>query len=245
VSFWVRWIWLPWSISAGLIVGGVIVFGVPFVRTHLPRLSPNAPDALNSAAAPAGTAPPAGTPPVVCHVAKWPDASLVLSPSINTVKAGDQFLVQVMINTAAISKGAQFGLKYDPKLLKLLAADEGTFYKDWADPRGGSTLLVRGRGIDPEVGRLQTMGVAVIGGPDGGATGQGAVATLRFQALTGVSGQSTLALENAEISSFDNCAVARSVNPISITDGMVIVGAGSVPPPPLPRIATPIESMPG
>src|SRR5262249_44401228 len=189
-------------------------------------------------------APPGGTPVVLCHVAKWPDAGLALSPGVSTVKPGDPFSVQVMINTAAISKGVQFGLAYNPKLLKLVGVDEGTFYKDWADQRGASTLLVRGRGIDPDTGHLQTMGIAVIGGPDGGVTGKGLVATLRFQAMPGVSGQSTLTLEDVQISSFDNCAVARAVNPASVTDGVVVVGAGPIPPPPSPRKVVPPELLP-
>src|SRR5262249_57958070 len=122
---------------------------------------------------------------VLGHVAKWAEGGLALAAGVSTVEAGDPFSVQVMINTAAISKGVQFGLAYNPKLLKLVGVDEGTFYKDWADQRGASTLLVRGRGIDPDTGHLQTMGIAVIAGPDGGVTGKGLGASLRFHAMPG------------------------------------------------------------
>jgi hypothetical protein len=222
-----EWRWLIASIAAGAILGGIVAYGMPFIRGHF---------------APATDAEAMSAARVSCAVTKWPDASVSLTPSVVTARPGESFAVQVSVNTAAPSQGSQFGLKYDLGLLQVLGADEGTFYRDWAKDHYASTLFLRSTGVDPELGRLKTMGIAVVGGQMGfGATGPGLVATVHFQAIAGKTGHSTLTLDDLEVSSFDNCQTPRSVDPVTVTDAVVSVGEVTLPAAPQPRALHPPE----
>lgn len=118
--------------------------------------------------------------------------SVSISVADRNVKQGNEFTVDVRVKTDALCRGAQFELTFDPALMKCESAIEGGFLKDWALAKGGSTVVVPHPTIDNSLGHVSTMGIAVMGGGAGGATGSGVVCTYHFTALADGKAEPTL-----------------------------------------------------
>jgi len=100
------------------------------------------------------------------------------------VKAGDSFTVDVLIDSKVALRGAQCALSFDPSLMKCESAVEGTFFKDWADANGSSTLVVPQPTIDNTTGHVSDIGVAIMGTKEGGVEGSGVFCIYNFTALS-------------------------------------------------------------
>lgn len=239
MGHWSRWKLLLLPAACGIALGGLLVLGVPQVRERIVK---------SPVAAAAGAAPKAikGTPVTSCQMAKWPDTSVALSPRVISANPGDSFALQVTLNTGAISRGIQLGLKFDTQLLEIVGVNEGTFYKSWAEANGGSTFMLPGTGVDTQTNRLKTLGIAILGGPDGqGVTGQGLVGTIELRAKAGKTGHSTVQLDEVVVSALDHCLNPVAAESVSISDTDIVVGGGSAPSAPSPRLVSPPKQATG
>jgi len=100
------------------------------------------------------------------------------------VKAGDNFTVDVLIDSKVALRGAQCALSFDPSLMKCDNAVEGTYFKDWANANGSSTMVVPQPSIDNSTGHVSDIGVAIMGTEEGGAEGSGVFCIYNFTALS-------------------------------------------------------------
>lgn len=101
----------------------------------------------------------------------------------SNIKAGDNFTVNVLIDSKVALRGAQCALSFDPSLMKCDSAVEGTYFKDWADANGSSTIVVPQPSIDNTAGHVSDIGVAIVGTKEGGVEGSGVFCTYSFTAL--------------------------------------------------------------
>jgi hypothetical protein len=63
-------------------------------------------------------------------------------------------------------------------------AVEGTYFKDWANANGSSTMVVPQPSIDNSTGHVSDIGVAIMGTEEGGAEGSGVFCIYNFTALS-------------------------------------------------------------
>jgi hypothetical protein len=182
--------------------------------------------------------------PIVIKVVENMPTSVKLSPDALAVKPGESFEVNVWLTTAYTTRGAQFGLSYDPRLIEVTGVVEGEYYRTWAMRNKASTGLVPKVMIDPERGLVRPFAIAVLGGPPtDGPNGSGSLATVQGRARPGASGTTTLRLEGVEISSVQSSDVnangsITSVPSATIADAQIAVGdSAALPPPPAARTA--------
>ena len=109
--------------------------------------------------------------------------SISLSIPNRTVKAGDIFQIDVVINTDQELRSGQCGLTFDPTLIQCSKVEEGGFFKDWAQQNKIITMVLPQAQIDNTKGVISTMGDALMGMVPGGATGTGTFCTYSFTAL--------------------------------------------------------------
>jgi hypothetical protein len=186
--------------------------------------------------------------PVLIEVVPNLPTSVQLSPSTLALKPGQSFEVEIMLTTAYVTRGTQFGLSYDPRLIEITKIDEGEYYRVWAMQNKASTIMAPGVTIDAERGLVRPFGVVVLGGtPTAGPNGRGLLATIEGRAKPGASGTTTLRLEAVEVSSVQSSQVNAngsviSVPSFTVADAQIAVGDNATPPaPPTPR---PVELHP-
>jgi hypothetical protein len=90
------------------------------------------------------------------------------------------------------SRGAQFGLTYNPAVLNCLSADGGSFYDTWASENGGQQLVFPQGTCDNTNGILTDMGLSIIGGTPSGPSGSGTIAIVHFKTKANGVSQITL-----------------------------------------------------
>jgi hypothetical protein len=100
------------------------------------------------------------------------------------VKAGDEFQVEVRITSEIPSRGAQCALKFDPAQMKCEGVIEGSYYRDWANDNGCTTINFPEAKIDNTAGKVSDYGLAVMGSKAGGVIGSGVFSSYTFMALT-------------------------------------------------------------
>jgi hypothetical protein len=113
------------------------------------------------------------------------EATVNVSIDEQNIKAGDSFKVNILIDTQTASRGAQWKLSFDPKTLRCDSVNEGTFFKDWAAANNGTTIVLPKPDIDNNAGQVSDMGIAIMGGKEGGPMGSGVLCTYQFTALSG------------------------------------------------------------
>lgn len=119
--------------------------------------------------------------------------SVSLSLADRKVKAGEAFTVEVRIKTDTPCRGAQCSLSFDPALMKCDSVAEGSFFKDWADANGDSTLMMpQSPSIDNDQGHVSLIGIAVMGSSGEGVKGSGVLCTYHFTALADGTAEPTL-----------------------------------------------------
>jgi hypothetical protein len=69
-----------------------------------------------------------------------PLTTVGFAPARRSAQASQRFDLDVVIAAGAPTRGAQFGLRYDPALLQIDGVAEGSFYRSWAEQYGGRTL---------------------------------------------------------------------------------------------------------
>jgi len=139
-----------------------------------------------------------------------PTAVITLDPSSGTQAAGDDFTVNILIQSAQHVGHVPFYLSYDPEVLKAVSCSEGTFMS--ADGTATTFLSdITGPGeIIVGLSRL---------GRETGANGSGILATVLFRATS--PGQSALLFSNAHVKDPLNGTL-----PSNFVDGSVSVQAG-------------------
>lgn len=153
-----------------------------------------------------------------------PEAHIWIDPGSQTIANGQVFTIKLILDTIAPSRAAQFGLKFNPAVLRCNEVSEGAFYSAWAAAHGASTLVLPQGTCNNALGQVSVMGITVLGG-SGGASGQGIVASFEFTALA--NGSSPLTLQEVIIAN-DNQVKSEAL-PLRITNGQVIVGSASQP----------------
>ena len=122
-------------------------------------------------------------PTSVTTTSNSPDVTVSISPVDPTVKSGDNFTMDILIDSKVILRGAQCALVFDPALMKCDRVVEGTFFKNWADANGSSTVVIPQPTIDNVTGNVSDIGIAIMGTKGGGAKGNGVFCTYHFTAL--------------------------------------------------------------
>jgi hypothetical protein len=146
------------------------------------------------------------------------------------IAPGSSFDVQVRFDCPVATRGAQFGLSFDPRLVEAAGVDEGDYYRGWGTQNGASTVLVPGVQIDAQRGWVRTLAIALLGGPgELGPVGSGVLATAHFQAKAGTSGNATIALENVVVSQLQANGTLASAPSVQVIGVAIAIGTGSGP----------------
>jgi hypothetical protein len=142
------------------------------------------------------------------------------------VSAGQEFTVDVVINTQPEVRGAQGALSFDPALFEVTDVTEGTFLSDWASANGVQTLVFPEPDIDNAAGHVSDIGVAIIGTVQGGPSGSGVLWTYHMKAKNGASGTSTLTLSNVHVSDTGegNPNGPQELLGVVVNNGQAVVG---------------------
>jgi hypothetical protein len=111
-----------------------------------------------------------------------PPARLSL-PSI-TASNGQSITMDLTVDTTAATRGIQFAVSFNPAVLRCEGVTEGNFYSDWANANNASSMVFPSPSCNNTTGTISDMGILLLGGPSGGPTGTGVIATLRFTVLS-------------------------------------------------------------
>ena len=136
------------------------------------------------------------------------DTTLSLSPSSQTVSAGDTFTVNLILYPNVVVEGAQADLSYNPTLLTVTDVDGGDLFDEW---------LTTALKIDNINGSITNM---IAFDPENVSTA-GVFASITFQAQT-YNGLSPLTLKNVIVSD-----PSASPVPLALYDGMVTITGGN------------------
>ena len=130
------------------------------------------------------------TLPAACSEPAASGTSVSISLADREVSAGEVFTVEVCLRTDVPCRGAQFALDFDPAIMRCDSVTEGGFFKEWAEANGAVALMFpQSPTIDNVEGSVATIGIAIMGGSEGGAKGSGALSTYYFTALAdGIAG---------------------------------------------------------
>jgi hypothetical protein len=99
---------------------------------------------------------------------------------------GQQIILSVNVDTPVNSRGAQFGLTFNPAVLQCVQGDEGTFYSDWANQYGSSTSVYpspKCYNTGSRAGTVSDISIFLQGSVPGGPSGKGVIATYTFKIL--------------------------------------------------------------
>jgi hypothetical protein len=160
------------------------------------------------------------------------DTTVALTVPGKPVKPGNAFDVSVTIQTDTQTRGAQFELHFDPKLVEVTGFDEGDFYKKWAESVGARTIVVPEPEADNAAGTLSSTSVAVLGAAPGagGAKGSGIVMTIHAKAKDGASGAAEFTLSGVIVADDGGPDGVHAVNlgGVKTQNGRVAIGGGDV-----------------
>jgi hypothetical protein len=154
------------------------------------------------------------------------DTVLRVALPSDSVAPGEMFNVSINISTLPPTRGAQFGLEFDPSLLRCESVSTGPFYNDWAVNHGGIAFMIPAPLCDNVQGKVSVMGIAILTlstAEPGGAVGQGSMANVRFTALA--EGNSPLKLTDWIVA--DTSPVCQAL-PTSAINGEVAIKHGAI-----------------
>ncbi len=138
--------------------------------------------------------------------------SLSIATEKTEISAGETFTVNILVNSSKQTRGAQFGIKFDPAVLQCRNGTEGQFYKNWAAENGCSTITMPTEAsIDNDGGKVDLMAVVVLGqtetgfntGVEIGAQGSGIIYSFEMLAKVGAHGDTVIELTDAGLSNQD------------------------------------------
>lgn len=132
-----------------------------------------------------------------------------LSAGPAAVHVGDSFALDVLVSDVTDLYGFQFDLGFDPTIVRVVEVGEGNFLASG----GGTTSFVPGD-IDNTLGLVLFAGNTLLG-PASGASGDGVLAHLKFQALA--EGHSPLVFGNvvlidAALADIDTTPIGRTID---------------------------------
>jgi hypothetical protein len=179
---------------------------------------------------------------------------MVLVGPASLIPPGATFDLAVWLSSPVITRGAQFGLTFDPSKIQVTGIDEGDYYRSWAAANGASTILMPGFQVDGQHGWVQAVAVAIMAGtatpqpPVSGPTGSAILATVHCRALPTVSGNTSVRLEAVVVAKPTEKEISISVPSVNVTDAVLSIGKaeGAVawPATPTPRSVGPNEPPP-
>lgn len=150
-----------------------------------------------------------------------PTATVAISLPTGSVSNGKTFTASISISTALVTRASSFGLQFDPARIQCQAASEGSFYKNWAQSNGASTLVAPTPACNNISGTLSVMGITLLGASGQGPTGTGVLANVRFQAVS--AGTSPLTLTNVVVS--NDCSPSCQSLPVALINNQIQVQA--------------------
>jgi hypothetical protein len=163
--------------------------------------------------------------------------SVTIEPATRSVQPGESFQVDIVVDTSTPTRGIQFGMTYDPKLVQIDQVLPGPFYQAWSDTHGAQGAAVLPFQPQNGNGRLGVGAIVLLGGPEDGPTGRGAVMSIRMTAREGAAGRLSLLLTDVIVSS----AQAESIPDVTWRGGVIGVGLApeAIGPPLTPLMASP------
>lgn|GEM_PF-3106570 len=145
------------------------------------------------------------------------DSNLSVSavPSVENVKPGDKFDINIRVKNNQPSRGVQFSLNWDPAKVECVSADQGGYFKDFASAHGAELFILPSDKpvADNAAGKFpkskDPVMIALSGGrlDDGtalGATGEGDVFVLHMNVKDGASGPVDFKLANVVLGDNNN-----------------------------------------
>jgi ABC-type phosphate transport system substrate-binding protein len=141
-----------------------------------------------------------------------------VSPANQSVVDGTNLSVNLAINTSTPIRGWQADITFDPSKLQYTGATEGAFLKDFA----GNTVFSPWM-IDNTNGKISSIGSSSLGGPSGGPSGTGILATLNFTVKTGVSGNALISVTNLEVDDVN----AFPLPDVAVNSGVISINSGA------------------
>ena len=112
------------------------------------------------------------------------DATVSIFPVSPSIKSGENFTVDILIDSKVNLRVAQCALSFDPSLMKCDGVVEGSFFKNWAEANNSSTVVVPQPVINNTTGQVSDIGVAIMGTTEGGVVGSGVFCTYSFTSLS-------------------------------------------------------------
>jgi hypothetical protein len=110
-------------------------------------------------------------------------SSVLLNISQTTVAQATEFVATVAVNSQAASRGIQFSISFDPRLVSVTSIKEGDYYSSVAKSKGGGTYFVAGE-LDKKAGILKNVAINVYGAQNTEVSGQGTVAVLTMKSTS-------------------------------------------------------------
>jgi hypothetical protein len=120
-------------------------------------------------------------------------SSLALSPSSLSAPAGSQVTLEVVLDSSAPIRGAQFGLAFDPHIVQVDSVQLSQSFASWAAAHGTTVNQLPGWSID-NTGGTVAVSALMLGGGSGQAawpTGALPLATVILHGLNGASADAT------------------------------------------------------
>lgn len=139
-----------------------------------------------------------------------------LSLPVLTASVGQTITMDLTINTTSPTRGMQFGVTFDPTVLRCESVLAGDFYQNWAIANGIEAMVFPTPTCNNVTGRISTGAVILLGLTPGGPTGTGVVSRLRFTVLSNA--YSPVTLVDVEVA--DDSEISKAL-PVNISHGAV------------------------
>jgi hypothetical protein len=155
--------------------------------------------------------------------------AMILVGPAGPIPPGAAFDLGVRFSSPVVTRGAQFGLAFDPAKAQVTGIDEGEYYRSWASRNGASSILFPRAQVDAQNGRVSAVGLVILGGTGtapygGGPTGAAVLATVHCVAAPGASGSTSVTLEDVVVSESASAGVIVGAPSVQITDAALVVG---------------------
>jgi hypothetical protein len=162
--------------AAGTILNPPTVASSPTPMTSDTTTPAGVPTSANSLVA---TATPSGTP----TAAYGGTAHLLVQSGSRTLRPGDRVVVDVIATSDVPVASVEFGLTWDPRIVRVDRVLPGAWLNDYASASGGNLVSVGHWAPDDASGVVTTGGYALVGASGPGPSGSGTVATIELTAL--------------------------------------------------------------
>jgi hypothetical protein len=131
-----------------------------------------------------------------------------VSPASQSVMAGMNFSVDLVIETNTPVRGWQANVAFDANKLACNGVTEGTFLSAYAASHSGGTVAGGTATIDNSGGHVTIPGYAITNAGTSGPTGTGTLCTIYFTAKNGVSGVAGIPLSGVVVVDANGTAIS-------------------------------------